>query len=568
MIAVLKEKIDSLQKKLLDVSFPIELEDSVKRFVETKDFDLELYKKICTGLELNYSLSTIIKYISFLNSDIDRDVFGSQIDKCIKHLLNIKSDITSRYNSYLDNKQENEKIIKQIEACEKIQELYDTSSIIDLSQIDLSLCGLSLEEEVELLFYISASNASAIQREYERLLEVPEPVVEEVIDEDLEELLAIAKDIIGENYVEPTNKEEALLLLNDDISFESRDDIYDCISVVFDRDYDYDLKRNIIQLDLKEIIIPKILGKELSIEEAKVVLRSIINIYNNTKSTIEELKNYNPSADEALLKEINSLVETTIQDLYYKGKYNQNVELYTEIENAATALKEELQNQVSRNTKRVRITDSLKNKYYILKSIIEESTKTKERANEPLTDINPISSKNIFIMLDPEYLEEDTDEFKSGLDIKQSVLQLISTYSSKDLTVSNNNRAKTDNYSETFIKKYHVKQLDGGRIDAFYSRFSTTLSEVFPECGKDSNIIIVYAVGPGYADSNTKHNIIENAYARLYKNADRVDYIIDLFNTKWDKVSEDEKNRRIKEISQILENQQEIYKSLKGGELV
>ena len=568
MIAVLKEKIDSLQKKLSDVSFPIELEDSVKRFVETKDFDLELYKKICAGLELNYSLSTIIKYISFLNSDIDRDVFGSQIDKCIKHLLNIKSDITSRYNSYLDNKQENEKIIKQIEACEKIQELYDTSSIIDLSQIDLSLCGLSLEEEVELLFYISASNASAIQKEYERLLEVPEPVVEEVIDEDLEELLAIAKDIIGENYVEPTNKEEALLLLNDDISFESRDDIYDCISVVFDRDYDYDLKRNIIQLDLKEIIIPKILGKELSIEEAKVVLRSIINIYNNTKSTIEELKNYNPSADEALLKEINSLVETTIQDLYYKGKYNQNVELYTEIENAATALKEELQNQVSRNTKRVRITDSLKNKYYILKSIIEESTKTKEPTNEPLTDINPISSKNIFIMLDPEYLEEDTDEFKSGLDIKQSVLQLISTYSNKDLTVSNNNRAKTDNYSGTFIKKYHVKQLDGGRIDAFYSRFGTTLSEVFPECGKDSNIIIVYAVGPGYADSNTKHNIIENAYARLYKNADRVDYIIDLFNTKWDKVSEDEKNRRIKEISQILENQQEIYKSLKGGELV
>ena len=46
MIAVLKEKIDSLQKKLSDVSFPIELEDSVKRFVETKDFDLESFAKI------------------------------------------------------------------------------------------------------------------------------------------------------------------------------------------------------------------------------------------------------------------------------------------------------------------------------------------------------------------------------------------------------------------------------------------------------------------------------------------------------------------------------------------
>ena len=571
MITLLENKLEKLNSELVQIAFPVDLERTVSSFIDSEIFDLVLYKKIYVELGIDCSIDKVEKYVNFLNSNIDSEIFESQIDKCKRTLLNIKSTISKKYDNYIKAKNQNESVNKKIEVCKAIIDLYNSNSIINLSQFDLSILELTLEEEVDLLFDISSNNAKALKLEYERILESAKKEKVVAIDEDLEELLRIAKEIVAENYTEPYNKVDALLFLNDDDSYELREDIYDCVSVENEKESNLELKISVIQFDLNEIIIPAILNNELSGDTAKDVLRSIINIYNKTKLDLEEKKNYIPSPEETLLKQMRYLMETTFQDLYMKGRYNYNPDIYTKIEGLAIALKEEL-DTINTDTKKIKISESLKEKYQALNDVLETVNKKDDSSKPTITDyteVNPITSRNIFVFWNDEFLEEDMEYFKfSGRDERENLLQCIKKKSNEDFGKMKAHHSKTSNYSEKFIKKYHVRHLFDSKIRIYFSRFAANISEIFPECDKNAQLILVHKVGPGDVDSNVKGDGIEETYSRIYHNTETVDNIIDLFSTDWSKVTGEERIRRIDEISKILSAQQEIYKNLKGGELV
>ena len=171
MITLLENKLEKLNSELVQIAFPVDLERTVSSFIDSEIFDLVLYKKIYVELGIDCSIDKVEKYVNFLNSNIDSEIFESQIDKCKRTLLNIKSTISKKYDNYIKAKNQNESVNKKIEVCKAIIDLYNSNSIINLSQFDLSILELTLEEEVDLLFDISSNNAKALKLEYERILE-------------------------------------------------------------------------------------------------------------------------------------------------------------------------------------------------------------------------------------------------------------------------------------------------------------------------------------------------------------------------------------------------------------
>ena len=120
---------------------------------------------------------------------------------------------------------------------------------------------------------------------------------------------------------------------------------------------------------------------------------------------------------------------------------------------------------------------------------------------------------------------------------------------------SKDDKVKSRIYNKDFLETFQVKSTHNGDTRIFYSRFRTTLKEVFPECSENTHILLIYEVGYGATDKQKKADINALALSRAYSNKERIAEICSLLMTDWNKISKKDKEERQKEIKEYLRRQ-------------
>lgn len=115
-----------------------------------------------------------------------------------------------------------------------------------------------------------------------------------------------------------------------------------------------------------------------------------------------------------------------------------------------------------------------------------------------------------------------------------------------------NHRVKSQNYSEEFVKKYHVKSIKTSKCRIMYSRYSTTLGQKYPQFTENPNVIFIFNAGYGYLDGNQKNVLYESGLAECFKYQDQIDEIRNLLNVDWTSISNDESDKYDREIRKLF----------------
>lgn len=142
----------------------------------------------------------------------------------------------------------------------------------------------------------------------------------------------------------------------------------------------------------------------------------------------------------------------------------------------------------------------------------------------------------------------DTSHYNS---IKLGLQRLLLGY--EDEVTTHNSKSK--NYSESFLKKYHVKSIKTSKCRIMYSRHSTTLKQKYLEFAENPNVIFVFNAGYGNIDGNQKHDLYENGLDECFKYSNQIDEIKDLLNLDWSKLSPDEASKYDIEIRKLFDSQ-------------
>ncbi len=112
--------------------------------------------------------------------------------------------------------------------------------------------------------------------------------------------------------------------------------------------------------------------------------------------------------------------------------------------------------------------------------------------------------------------------------------------------------AKNTNYSEEFLKKYHVKSIKTSKCRIMYSRYSTTLNQKYSQFTESPNVIFIFNAGYGYIDGNQKHDLYEGGRKECLKYSDQIDKIRELLNVDWSELSTEESEKYDQEIRNLF----------------
>ena len=156
-----------------------------------------------------------------------------------------------------------------------------------------------------------------------------------------------------------------------------------------------------------------------------------------------------------------------------------------------------------------------------------------------------------------EDIERDSSITEKGKGYVQALDKLRMMVSTDYVSESNkedNHRVKSDKYSNEFLKEFRVKNERNGEVRIFYSQFSTTLGQIISHDGKfNLGVLFVHEIAYGDTDGSKKSDINIEALDRCYKNRDEIRKILALFNTKWDKLSEEERSAAQAEVNACLQ---------------
>ena len=156
-----------------------------------------------------------------------------------------------------------------------------------------------------------------------------------------------------------------------------------------------------------------------------------------------------------------------------------------------------------------------------------------------------------------EDIERDSSITQKGKGYVQALDKLRMMVSTDYVSESNkedNHRVKSDKYSNEFLKEFRVKNERNGEVRIFYSQFSTTLGQIISHDGKfNLGVLFVHEIAYGDTDGSKKSDINIEALDRCYKNRDEIRKILALFNTKWDKLSEEERSTAQAEVNACLQ---------------
>ena len=244
-----------------------------------------------------------------------------------------------------------------------------------------------------------------------------------------------------------------------------------------------------------------------------------------------------------------------------KDCYTQSVELFYYDKNDDDSLLMEL------------YYEEMKSSYDELNSIYNKFMYSIENNQEILLGLsddfykNARDLKNIIVFCNDDGeiisdVEKDIlEERKFTTSIYGDIIKRLQDNVSEDLVAHGNHKVKNNKYySEEFLKKYHVKSIQNGESRTFYSVFNTNLGPLFG--GSNIKVMFVYLVGYG-KNTNTKIDINYKALKRCYDDRRNIDYYVELFNTDWSSLSNQEFIQKRGEVFEYLKRQ-----NIKLGHLI
>lgn len=318
------------------------------------------------------------------------------------------------------------------------------------------------------------------------------------------------------------------------------------------------------------------------IQELKQINEKLINNDKNKVNSSNENNNENEaekSKDDIIVKgikiinEINEIIEyfETIFEQYYNTNIDSEkyANIYARIEYLKEIINdynESLKIYVDSNK-----TDDEAIKYFYNelseghaklskeKGIIEMKKQSLETFDDFYVPANQIKNLIVFIPVD----DLDVSNMECSLNNDEKIQN--SDYNSIKLTLKRlilgeediltTHIAKSQNYSEEFLKKYHVKGIKSSKCRIMYSRYSTTLKQKYPQFSTNPNVVFIFNAGYGYLDGNQKHDLYEKGLSECFKYKDQIETIKNLLNIDWSNISPDEQEKKDKEIKTLFDLQ-------------
>ena len=167
------------------------------------------------------------------------------------------------------------------------------------------------------------------------------------------------------------------------------------------------------------------------------------------------------------------------------------------------------------------------------------------------------------------YIEDDINnsrEITRKTQALSNVVHKLGLFADNDeYEIESGHDVKTKNFSEEIKKEFQIRSSScGSDLRIFYSKFSTKLSEIFPEkYDKIPSIIFIYEVAYGATDGEKKNAINQKAYKRCYERREELRNIKKLFNTDISNCTEAEKQSIRKQIQDNIREQ-----NIKLGHLI
>ncbi len=384
-----------------------------------------------------------------------------------------------------------------------------------------------------------------------------------------------AKEIAEQVSEVPSSVEVTLSAIKIDLPWKQRKQIYYSLL-----DNEQDLL--LISVDLKTQLLPFIekglKDKSLNLEIFSL-LSDIIKEYENIKWTIEkeqvehrrqvieeQNKSYKETMEQISLfyEQAKELKENRSKIYYTKGlnvtveKLEQLINEYKEWLKEFTEEPNEEYQEILESEKE-NIVKAYKNfeQSYQMSMTLDGEEELIYRGKTFYDTLRPL--KNIFVFVDDNgeeisVMEKDIEnDNRFDASTYTRILNKLQFVACDNFTTTSNHLAKmSDNYSSEFLEKYHVRRIQEGNVRIFYSLFPANLSPFFK--GENPNVIYIYSVGYGYA-SKTKSDINYDALKICKDNTQEIDKVIELLNTDWSSLSEDEKGKKGQQVQEYLNRQ-------------
>ena len=274
-----------------------------------------------------------------------------------------------------------------------------------------------------------------------------------------------------------------------------------------------------------------------------------------------------------IINEINELIQyfEPILDKYYAINLDRNsyANIYARIEYLKEAINdynESLKIYINSN----QTDDEALNYFYNeLNKGYEKLLKEKEKidinkgtmAIDDDFDIPLDKLKNLIVFIPVDDLEVSNmeSELNDDENIRASDYNAIKLALNRLLLgeeeILSTHKAKSENYSETFLKEYHVKSLKTSKCRIMYSRYSTTLKQKYPQLSENPNVVFIFNAGYGLLDGNMKYDLYQKGLQECFKYQNQIDTIRKLLNLDWSKLSEEESEEYDKEIRTLFDLQ-------------
>ena len=576
----------------------VETKNLLNNFLNSEKFDLDLYRQICNVLPLPYTPEQIQNYITFLHQNLEYETFELQINKCnsnINKTYELIKEKLAEINIKLSSISELDEKIAELNS---LNELSATTGLINSQTITLVVeyaNKLSFEPAFvnALVFEMVSHNADFIKNEYEKIISrVPKRKKRKVrrIDGDLQTLINQAQAIANTNFEMDDKLECAISLL------EPNQDIDDKIEIYSSYD-NAEIANKIIAYDLKNNIIPMILNHEMSQDAAKKLLSIVLSEYQvysellqeenivPEKTFLEKLDELELTSEKERSLNVEDLLETVSNLLLNPLSNNKNLtnevyeklyieleelkNVYAEFRSAIDTLYEDREDAKNIDLKNSTF-EALNKKYADLEELYEDKIISDDKYIKLADEFysQAADQKNIYIFLGDEdgtsFIEQDMGgKLFENKDLVSNVVALLNQNLGNNFYSDGNHRVKSEHYSEEFKNKYKIKSMKSPQIRVSYGRHNSTLQQIYPEFGDDPHIIILYALGYGRVDTSKKKESFDEAWKRCYDNRDKVDRIIEIFNTDWGSVPEFERETLKLELDEILR-----YSKIKLGKFI
>ena len=603
-----QDLIQKYELKLYALESSIDDCEKIKSFLDSysnQNYNIDSLLNISTNSVFNDEVKSLIELIktefviknyAFLEKQYDEK--HAEIEKYVQKLK-------SKYQQTIINNSKRNVDKTEYDFYLKIYSIIDNDGLTEVCSLEIlnflldkvQMLNITDEEKELLMLEISQSNVSLMKQNIDlkvkrnntikspvKIIETEEKVTD-TTDIDYTSYIDSAKKIIAE--IPLSNSEEVTLIslkLKNCENFEDRKKLYSSID-------DFDICKSVISWDLKNNIL-----NNLSNDNYQLLI-SIIDYYNeickkeklindvNSKSVYDLLSDNKFFEQLELLQKSEKILELYDDLLKKSYKYSISNEVLVQIQFICknlsddinlfkTVIKTYFKNNRKDNEEFSFGYDCLLEKYNmaipkvgIINDIMSESNFGKEEGQDN-TENNLLSTDNksilIFIPSDDsnvsimeKVLIEDKDRvFESFNAVKDGLNKLMKT---GEMT-ADDHRAKTDNYSIDFINKYRLKGYKCGNYRIITTRRNTCMGQVLKGFPENVFVNIIFSVGYGDCGGSQKAAIFGAGYKACYDNRSKVDEILELINTKWNELTdENEKQQRLAKLKEIIDSSQRMY---------